>query len=129
MAAMKICSEIWSLAIIVAGLGLPHGQAHAQAPRCMVMEVIVEERAALAETFAAVVDQRGKEKRPRSARQQAKTQALIVSPSTRNADDLKRGSTVIDEAATNSSTREKAFASGQDLSNYCSFKIETDTER
>ena len=129
MAAMKICSEIWSLPIIVAGWGLPPGQAHAQTPGCLVMEVIVEERAALAEQFAAVVDQRGKGKGPRSARQQGKTQTLIVSPSTRNVDDLKRGSTVIDEAATNLSTRENAFASGQDLSNYCSFKIEIDTER
>ncbi len=47
---MKTCCAIWWLFIMVIGLGMPQRQAHAQAPGCMVMEVMLEEQGATSST-------------------------------------------------------------------------------
>ena len=110
------------------GLGMPHGQAHAQAPGCMVMEVMLEEQGALAQNLSPAIDQQGKEKDPKPS-QQRTTHPLIGSLSARKLGDRQHLSVEMNEATTNSSTREKAFASGQSLADYCNLKIETYTER
>ncbi len=103
-------------------------QAHAQAPGCMVMEVILEEQGALAQNLSPAVDQQGKDKDPKPS-QQRTTHPFSGSLSARKLGDRQHLSTEVNEATTNSSTWEKAFASGQSLVDYCNLKIETYTKR
>jgi len=82
-----------------------------------------------AQKLLPAVDKRGKEKAPKHLSQQATPDPLIGSPPTLRFGDRQHGSTETDEAGTNSSTREKAFASEQSLADYCNFKVETEKRR
>jgi hypothetical protein len=129
MAAMKTCSKIWSVVSISLGFVISYTQPHAQAPACVVVEVMGEDQEASTQKLPPAVDKRGKEKAPKHLVQQAATDPLIGSPPALRFGDHQHGSTEKDEAGTNSSTREKAFASGQSLADYCNFKVETEKKR
>jgi hypothetical protein len=92
---------------------MQHGQAYAQASGCVVMEVTMENREALTNELPPAIEKQHKKNRKQSA-QQGAIEALIES-----------GSADKDNGRITSSTRERAFASGQDLADYCSFKVET----
>jgi hypothetical protein len=140
MAALKSLS---SMPIIALGLVMLHGQAHAQAPGCLVMEAMVEDQKAPARNLPPLedqeayahkmptkVDKRGKEKTPKHLAQQGATEdSLVGSPPALQFSDGPHGSAGKDDAGTLSSAREKAFASGQSLSDYCNFKVETAEKR
>jgi hypothetical protein len=60
MAAMKTCCLIWSVASAALGIVTSHGQAHAQAPGCVVVEVAVEDQEAFTQRPPPAVDKLGK---------------------------------------------------------------------
>jgi hypothetical protein len=129
IAAMKTCSTIWSVLGIALGFAVPNTQARAQAPACVVVEVMAEWQEASTQKLLPAVDKRGKEKAPKHLAQQATTDPLIGSPPALGFGDRQHGSTEKDEAGAHSSIREKAFASGQSLADYCNFKVDTERKR
>ena len=98
---MKTFCTIGSVASIALEFVLSHGQAHAQAAGCMVVEVIAEDQEMFRQKLAPALEKRGKEKIPKHPAQQG----------------------TMDDAGTRHSVREVAFASGQRLADYCDFKI------
>jgi hypothetical protein len=122
MAVMKTCGMILSVASAALGIVTSHGQAHAQVPGCVVMEVPVEDQEAFTPRSLPVVDKAGKENEPRGLGQQDAALAVPL-PRPRG---KQRGTTDKDDDI---ATREKAFASGQSLADYCNLKIENDTKR
>jgi hypothetical protein len=127
MAAMKTFCRILAVASAALGIIASHGQACAQAPGCVVMEVTGEDQEAFTQRSPPVVDKPGKENEPRGLGQQKATVPLVGLPLPRPR-GKQRGTTDKDDA-TNIATREKAFASGQSLVDYCNLKIESDTKR
>jgi hypothetical protein len=128
-AAMKSYSTIWCAVSIALGFVMPNTKACAQAPACVVVEVMAEKQEASTQILPPAVDKRGKEKAPKHLAQQATTDPLIGSPPALGFGDRQHGSSEKDDTGTNSSTREKAFASGQSLADYCNFKVETEKRR
>jgi hypothetical protein len=90
---------------------------------------MAEEQEASTQILPAAVDKRGKKKAPKHRAQQATTDPLIGSPPALRFGDRQHESSEKDDTGTNSSTREKAFASGQSLADYCNFKVETGKRR
>ena len=121
---MKTCCMIWSVASAALEFVTSHGQAHAQAPGCVVVEVTVEDQA-FTQRSPPVLDKLGKENEPRGLGQQEATGPLVGLPLPRPR-GKQRGTTDKDDDI---ATREKAFASGQSLVDYCNLKIESDTKR
>jgi hypothetical protein len=64
---------IWFVAGAALGIVTSHGQARAQAPGCVVMEVAVEDQEAFTQRSPPVVDKLGKENEPRGLGQQEAT--------------------------------------------------------
>jgi hypothetical protein len=118
---------IWSVASAALGIVTSHGQAHAQAPGCVVVEVAVEDQEAFTQRPPPAVDKLGKVNEPRGLAQQDTTASLVRVPLPRPR-EKQRGAPDKDDAM-DVSTREKAFASGQSLVDYCNLKIESDTKR
>jgi hypothetical protein len=125
MAAMKTCCMIWSVASAALGIVTSSGQARAQAPGCVVVEIAVADQEAFTQRPPPVVDKLGKENEPRGLGQQDATVPLVGLPLPRPR-GKQRGTTDKDDDI---ATREKAFASGQSLADYCNLKIESDTKR
>jgi hypothetical protein len=125
MPAMKTFCRILAVASAALGIVTSHGQARAQAPGCVVMEVTVEDQEAFTQRSPPVVDKLGKENEPRGLGQQEATVPLVGVPLPRPR-GKQRGTTDKDDDI---ATREKAFASGQSLADYCNLKIENDTKR
>jgi hypothetical protein len=123
---MKTCYMIWSASVAL-GIVISHEQVQAQAPGCVVMEVALEDQAAFTKRTPPVVDRSGKENDPRGLAQQDATAPLVRVPLPRPR-EKQRDATDKDDAI-DISTREKAFASGQSLADYCNLKIESDTKR
>jgi hypothetical protein len=123
MVTTKTYCVIWSVAGAALGIVTSHGQAHAQAAGCEVMEVPVEDQ--FTRRSSPVVDKSGKENDPRGLAQQDATPPLAGVPLPRPR-GKQRGTTDRDDDI---ATREKAFAAGQDLADYCDLKIESDTYR
>jgi hypothetical protein len=128
MAAMKTCCMIWSVASATLGFVTSYGQARAQAPGCVVVEVAVEDQEAFTRDSPPVVDKPGEENEPRGLVRQDAAAPLVGSPSAPRHRRDRRSTTGKDDAM-NISTREKAFASGQSLADYCNLKIDSDTKR
>jgi hypothetical protein len=124
MAAMKTCCMIWSVAGAALGVVTFHGQARAQASGCVVMEVRVEDQT-FTQRSSPVVDKRGKENEPRRLGQQDATAPLVGVPLPRPRGKQRGTADRDDDIA----TRERAFAAGQDLADYCNLNIENDTKR
>ena len=124
MAAVRICRKISYVAGVALAFAMPHGQARAQAPGCVVVEVTVEDQA-FTQRSPPVLDKPGKENEPRGLGQQDAAAPLVglLLPRPRG---KRRGTTDRDDDI---ATREKAFASGQSLTDYCNLKIESDTKR
>jgi hypothetical protein len=126
MAAMKTCCMIWCVAIAALGIVTFHGHARAQTPGCMAMEVAGEDQAAFRQRSPPVVDKAGGENEQRGlVREDAAPLVGFPLPRPRG---RQRGAIDQDDVM-NMSTREKAFASGQSLADYCLLKIESDTKR
>jgi hypothetical protein len=125
MAAMK--TWIWCVASAALGIVTFHGQARAQTPGCTAMEVTVEDQEAFIQRSPPVVDKAGGDNAPRALGQQDATDPLVRVPLPRPR-EKQRGTTDKDDAM-NISTREKAFALGQSLTDYCNLKVENDTKR
>ena len=106
------------VASVALGLFVPQGQAYAQAelqaqaPACVVVEVAVEDREEFTKKLPSPVGKRDEGKGSKLAVQGGKTEPLSGSSSS---------------SAEKSSTREKAFALGQNMADYCKFKIEAET--
>ena len=124
---MKTCSTIWSVLGIALGFAVPNTQARAQAGLRGCGSHGGQE--ASPQKLLPAVDKRGNEKGPKHLAQQATTDPLIGSPPALGFDDRQHGSMEKDEAGAHSSIREKAFASGQSLADYCNFKVETERKR
>ena len=122
---MKTFCRILALASAALGIVTSHGQVHAQTPGCVVVEVAVEDQEAFTQRSPPVVDKLGKENEPRGLGQQEATAPLVGLPLPRPR-GKQRGTTDKDDDI---ATREKAFASGQSLADYCNLKIESDTKR
>jgi hypothetical protein len=125
MVTTKTWDMIWFVAGAALGIVTSHGQARAQAPGCVVMEVAVEDQEAFTQRSPPVVDKLGKENEPRGLGQQEATVPLVGVPLPRPR-GKQRGTTDKDDDI---AAREKAFASGQSLVDYCNLKIESDTKR
>lgn len=125
MATTKTCCVIWCVSGAALGLVTSHGQAHAQIPGCTAMEVTVEDQ--FTQRWSPVVDKSRKENEPRGLGQQDATAPLAGVPLPRPR-EKPRSATDQDDATT-ISTREKVFALGQSLADYCNLKIESDTNR
>ena len=125
---MKTCCPIWFVASAALGFVTSHGQAHAQAPGCVVVEAAVEDQEAFTHKSPPVVDKLGKETEPRGLVQQDATAPPAGLPFAPRHRRDQRGTADKDDAM-NISTREKAFASGQSLADYCNLKIESDTKK
>ena len=103
---------------VALGLFVPEGQAlaqaelQAQAPGCVVVEVAVEDREEFAQKKPSPVGKRVEAKKSQLAVQGGKTEPISGSSSSSTED---------------SSTREKAFAQGQNMADYCQLKIEAGT--
>ena len=117
---MRIRRKINYVAGVALAFAMSHGQAQAQASGCVVMEVAVEDQ--FTQRSPHVVDTPGKENEPRGLGQQDAALAVPL-PRPRG---KQRGTTDKDDDI---ATREKAFASGQSLADYCNLKIENDTKR
>jgi hypothetical protein len=78
MAAMKTCCMIWSVACAALGIVASLGQAHAQVPGCVVMEVAGEDQ--FTQRLPPVVDKAGEENEPRGLAQQDATAAFVGVP-------------------------------------------------
>jgi hypothetical protein len=126
MATVRIRRKISYVAGVALAFAMSHGQAQAQASGCVVMEVTGEDQA-FTQRSPPVLDKPGKENEPRGLGQQDATAPLVglLLPRPRG---KQRGTTDKDDATT-IATREKAFASGQSLADYCNLKIESDTKR
>ena len=124
MAAIKTCSMICSAGV---ALGMVISQAHAQTAGCVVMEVAGEDQAAFTNKSSPFVDKLRKENDPRGLGQQDATASLVRVPLPRPRE--RQRDTHDQDDAMDISNREKAFASGQNLTDYCSLKIESDTKR
>jgi hypothetical protein len=109
-----MCSKICSLKGLALAFAMQHGQAYAQASGCVVMEVTMGNREALTNELPPAIEKQHKKKNRKQSAPQGAIEALIES-----------GSTDKDNGRITSSTQERAFASGQDLADYCSFKVET----
>jgi hypothetical protein len=105
----------------------PSTSKRAQASGCVVLEVAVEDQEALTQRSPPIVDKLGKENEPKGLAQQDAAAPLVGVPLPRPR-GKQRDATDKDDA-TNISTREKAFASGQSLEDYCNLKIESGTKR
>jgi hypothetical protein len=108
---------IWFVAGAALGVVTFHGQAHAQIPGCVATEVTVEDPFALKSPPS-------KENEPGGLGQQDATAPLAGVPLPR-----PRGKQRSTDRADDVATREKAFALGQSLEDYCSLKIESDNKR
>jgi hypothetical protein len=124
--AMKSCCMVWSVAGVALGIVTFYRQAHAQAAGCVVMEVTVEDQAAVTQRSPPIVDKAGEKNEPRGSVQQDAT-PLVGFPLPRPRG--KQRGAVDQDDSTNISIRERAFASGQSLADYCNLKIESDTKR
>ena len=120
---MKTCGIIWCVATAALGIVTSFDKAHAQAPGCVVMEVAVEDQESFTQRPPPAVDKLGKENEPRGLAQLDTTASLIRVPLPRPR-EKQRGAPDKDDAM-GVSTREKAFASGQSLEEYCNLKIES----
>jgi hypothetical protein len=125
MAVMKTYCVIWSATGAALGMLTSHGQAHAQTSGCVVVEVTVEDQ--FTQRWSPVVAKSPKENEPRGFGQQDATAPLTGVPLPRPR-EKQRDATDKDDPIV-ISAREKAFASGQSLVDYCNLKIETDTKR
>jgi hypothetical protein len=128
MAAMKTCGIICCVATAALGIVSLHGQARAQTPGCTVMEVAGDDQAAFTQQRSPpVVDKARQENEPRALGRLDAAAPLVgfplPRPRGRPRDDTDK------DDATNISTREKAFAAGQSLADYCNLKIESATKR
>ena len=124
MAAVRICRKISYVAGVALAFAMSHGQAQAQASGCVVMEVTGEDKA-FTQRSPPVLDKLGKENEPRGFGQQEATAPLVGLPLPRPRGKQRGTADRDDDIA----TREKAFASGQSLEEYCNLKIENDTKR
>lgn len=120
---MKTCGIIWCVASAALGIVTSYGQAHAQAPGCVVVEVPVEGQGAFTQKSAPVVDKPSKENEPSGLAQQDPTAPLVRVPLPRPR-EKQRGAADKDDAM-EVSTREKAFALGQSLEDYCNLRIQS----
>ena len=100
---MTDCFKICFIAGLALALAMAHSPAHAQVSGCVAMEAMMEDQEASTSELPPVVEVQHKGKKPK--------------PPAQHMDD--RGPTL--------STRDRAFASGQDLTVYCPFKIDTQT--
>jgi len=125
---MKTCCPIWFVASAALGFVTSDSQAHAQAPGCVVVEVAVEDQEAFTHKSPPVVDKLGKETESNGLVQQDVTAPLAGLPFAPRHRRDQRGAADKDDA-TNISAREKAFASGQSLADYCNLKIESGTKK
>jgi hypothetical protein len=119
---MKTCGIIWCVASAALGIFASYGQAHAQTPGCVVVEVLVEGQGAFTQKSPSV-DKPSKENEPSGLAQQDANAPLVRVPLPRPRE--KQRSATDKEDATEVSTREKAFALGQSLDDYCSLKIQS----
>ena len=119
---MKTCGIIWCVATAALGIVTSFDKAHAQAPSCVVMEVLVEGQGAFTQK-SPPVDKPSKENEPSGLAQQDANAPLVRLPLPRPR-EKQRGATDKDDA-TDVSTREKAFALGQSLEDYCNLKIQS----
>ena len=55
IAAMKTCSTIWSVLGIALGFAVPNTQARAQAPACVVVEVMAEGQEASTQKYSPLL--------------------------------------------------------------------------
>jgi hypothetical protein len=117
---MKTCGIIWRVASVALGIVTSYGQAYAQAPGCVVVEVLVEGQGAFTQK-PPPVDKPSKENEPSGLAQQDANAPLVRVPLPRPR-EKQRGATDKDDA-TEVSTREKAFALRQSLDDYCNLKI------
>jgi hypothetical protein len=122
---MKTCCAIWSVARAALIIVTVQGQARAQTPGCTVMEVAGEDQAAFTQRSPPIVDRAGGENEPRGLAQQDATATLIRVPLPRPREKQRDDK----DYATNITSREKAFASGQSLADYCDLKIESETRK
>ena len=119
---MKTRCTIWSVASVALGFVMPHGHAQAQTPGCVVMEIPVEDRLAFTQKLPPAVDKGAKAKNSKQLVQQRPTDPVIGSPN--SFDDGQHRS----DAGADFSVRERSFALGQNLADFCKHKIETETK-
>ena len=97
------CPKIWLMAGLASALVALHSASFAQVSGCVAMEAMTEDQEAFTSESPPVVEAQHKGKRSKPPAQH------------------------MDDKGTILSTRERAFASGQDLSVYCPLKVETRT--
>jgi hypothetical protein len=122
MAAMKTYCMVWSVASVALGIVGFHGQSRAQPPGCVVTEVAGEDQAAFTQRSPPMADKVGEEN---GTARQDDAAPLVPLPRPRG----KQRSATDQDDAMNISTREKAFASGQSLADYCNLKIKEEPTR
>jgi hypothetical protein len=103
---MKIICAIGPVVSAALGLAILYDSAYAQVAGCTVMEVGADQETSRHEIAIPPV-KRAKAKSPKHQLQQEP----------------------VNEPETRPSTREAAFASGQSLANYCSFKVQLEDNR
>jgi hypothetical protein len=80
---MKIFCTIGSVASIALEVVISHGQAHAQAAGCIVVEVMADDQEAFRQKLPPALDKRGKEKIPKHTAQQGTMDDAGTHPTTR----------------------------------------------
>jgi hypothetical protein len=113
------------LFIVLLGIIVFYGQAHAQSPGCTVMEVGGEAQAVFTQGSPTVVDGGALDNALTALARQDNATALVRVPLPRPRDRLRDDK----DYAPNISARERAFASGQNLADYCNLKIKADKRK